>query len=263
MKKYVESMVVNITDICNMECEFCLRGDRGHRKLDLELIPRMFDGIDAIETLTITGGEPSCYIKAVTAIVAYLSSNQDKIAVNGFYIVTNGKVYVQELVDAIKEMMFIYLQKQYGSTKYVAYKDSYFFNAMIEELNYQFAISVSLDKFHEPINILNYLKYRTSGIYSTIKEQDFSKGGIIERGRGTGLLGAHYREYREFSVETETDAINVSEIYVTVEGKIFGDCDMSYEMEEYNEPAGDLYDETLAQIIQRYADEEQTEDDYE
>lgn len=58
-----------------------------------------------------------------------------------------------------------------------------------------------------------------------------------------------YRDYRKLYVETDNDDIIASEIYVTVEGKVYGDCDMSYEMEEYMESYGDLNETSLMNII--------------
>lgn len=248
--KYVRELVINITDICNMECEFCMRGDSGGRKLDLSLLPKIFDGIDVIDCLTITGGDPSCNVEAVTAIVDYLVRKQDGIRVDGMFIATNAKEYRQELVDAVKAMLFLYLEKAYGADITAAGKQS-----IAKEITYKFNIAVSMDQYHEPISFTNYIKYRTSGVYSDSKEYVVSKGRVIARGRGSGIYGSREIPYREFKVEVIDGNIETDEVYVTVEGKVFADCDMSYEMEEYNEPAGDLYEESLAEIMQRYAEE--------
>lgn len=256
MRKYIEQMVINITDICNMECEFCLRGERGKRTLDTSIIPKIFDGIDVIEGLTISGGEPSCYVKGVIAIVDYLVKHKNQIHVNGFYIITNGKKYRQELVDAVKTMLFLYLDRSYGLSKTIQEKAPHIYSDLESEIFYMFNISVSMDMYHEPISFENYMKYRTSGVYSDAKEWDFSNGGVIARGRGVEIHGSRHRKYCEFDVEhPKDDIIESSLVYITVDGKIFGDCDMSYEMEEYNEPAGNLYEESLAEIIQRYAED--------
>ena len=103
---YIDVLAIHITDICNMDCKFCLRGERGERKLNLSLIPKIFDGIDQISELVITGEEPSCYVEAVTAIVDYLVKEKDQIDVSGLFIATNGKEYRQELIDAVKTVLF-------------------------------------------------------------------------------------------------------------------------------------------------------------
>lgn len=245
----LESLIINITDICDMACPFCLRGDGWERKIDLSLIPKIFEGIDEIEAITISGGEPGCNIEAVNAIVDYLVKHKDTIDVKGFSIITNGKEYHQELVDAVKTMMFLYLEKDYGMIKTISGDCVKRYNASIEETLYMFGLSVSLDEFHESIPLENWFKYRLSGVYSSVKETDFSKGGVIARGRGGDIPGSIYRDYRKLYVEMDNDNITASEIYVTVEGKVYGDCDISYEMEECIEPYGDLNETSLVDII--------------
>lgn len=247
----VEQLIINITDICDMACPFCLRGDGTGRKIDLSLIPKIFEGIDEIEGMTITGGEPGCYVKAITAIVDYLVKHKDTINVKGFFIATNGKEYHQELVDAVKTMLLLYVEKEFASRNMIAGKDAAFYNSVLQEEFYMFGLAVSMDEFHDPILLENWIKYRTSGIYSSAKEADYSNGGIISRGRAVGLPNTMDRQYRELYVDESYGDIVVSEVYVTVEGNIYGDCDMSYEMEEYCEPYGNLNEETLADIIKK------------
>lgn len=251
MRKIINSLVINITDICNMSCGFCLRGDSGNNKMDLSLIPRIFEGIDIIDQITITGGEPGCYVEAVTQIADYLMENKDKIDVNGFSIITNAKIYKQELVDVVKNFMFLYIDKLYGQD---SMNITCYVSDIIDELQYRFSISVSLDEYHESINTTNYLKYYMSGVYSAIKECNFSPKMVIARGLGEGIPGSRYVKYRELYVSENNGDIEAEEVYITVKGKVFGDCDMSYEMELCNEPAGNLKEETLAEILQRRAD---------
>ena len=261
MDKRIRSLAINITDICNMECAFCLRGDRGTRKMDLSLIPRIFEGITQVDCITVTGGEPSCYVEAVTAIADYIVEHQKDLMVYGFFIVTNAKEYRQELVDAVKKVWMLLLEKCYFGDRIVGFKEVRTYSSILEEMHYEFGIAVSLDEYHEPIDTMNYFKYRLSGIYSDAKETDFSKGGVIARGRGEGLPNSHYRSYYDLTVEVDEESVDAEEVYVTVDGKVFADCDMSYDMEASNEPAGDLHEETLAEIMQRYADELMAEDE--
>lgn len=245
----IEQLIINITDICDMACPHCLRGDGWERKINLSLIPKIFEGIDEIEVITISGGEPSCNIEAVNAIVDYLVKHKDTIDVKGFFIATNGKEYHQELVDAVKTMMFLYLEKDFGRIKTISGDCVKRYNAGMEDTLYMFGLSVSLDTFHEPIPLNNWFKYRLSGVYSSVKETDFSAGGVIARGRGEDIPGSMYRDYTKLYVEKDNDNIIASEIYVTVGGKIYGDCDISYEMEEYIESYGDLNEKSLIDII--------------
>lgn len=253
----VDSLIINITDLCNMNCKFCLRGDFSGRKMDLSLIPKIFDGISSIGSITITGGEPAMYEEAITAIVDYIEKSD--IDVNGFYIVTNGKVYSQVIVDCVKRVLFRYISANYKGRQIVEkIKGGYKLDTNVEvPLNmddemYAFGVSVSLDKYHDPISVENYLKYRYSGIYSHSKEQEDVY--VLARGRGENIPGARARAIREIYIEADEDYITTEELYVTIGGKVFADCDISYEMEEMYEPYGDLTQETLLDVILREAE---------
>lgn len=260
MKK-VRYLTINVTNICDMECEFCLRGNAKERKrLSLDLIPKIFEGISEIGCITITGGEPGCHVGAVTAIADYIVGHSDELTVYGMFIATNAKVYHEELVDAVKRMQFLLIEKCYSDDKVSGHEGARRFASILEEMSYDFGIAVSMDNYHGPIPSMNYMKYRLSGVYSEAKEFDYSKGGIISRGRGDGIPGSSYRPYREFYVEPEDGNIVAEEVYITVDGKVFADCDMSYEMELAYEPTGDLNEEALADVIQRYADEQGLEE---
>lgn len=247
----IETLAINITDICDMECPFCLRGDRGGRKMNLSLIPKIFEGIDEIGSVVITGGEPAYYPKAVERIVEYLTSHKDTIDVNGFFIATNGKRYEPKLIDAVKTMMCLHMKKYLPEKEMVSHEDTRLWSSMLKEEYYMFGVAVSMDKYHEPIPLKNWLKYRTSGVYSDAKEVDYSKAGVIARGRGEGILGAMERPYRKLEMAKDGENLIVDEIYVTTNGNIYGDCDMSYYMETYIEPYGNVDEEPLADMINR------------
>lgn len=253
--KRIESLVINIGDKCNMECAHCLRGDRPGRDFDLSLLPKVFRGIDEVGCVIISGGEPSCYPRAVEAITGYLAERQrrGRIQIYGMFIVTNGKKFCQALVDAVKTMLYLRMEQDYGTGYMVSGpKTAGHLAADLEERAYSFGIAVSMDKFHEPINAMDYIKYKTSGVYSDSKETDY-RYGVIARGWGTGLAGSYEGPYTEFSVEVDDGDIQADTVYITADGMVYGDCDMSYEMEDFNEPAGNLSEETLAGIMDRYA----------
>lgn len=249
----IDRLSINITDICDMDCAHCLRGDGHGRKLDVSLVPKIFENISSVQSLTITGGEPGYNIEAVSAIVDYLKEHRDDVYVTGCFIVTNGKQYHQELVNAVKQLLWLDLERNFNTEKTITYENAKGCHSFLEDYKYQFGIAVSLDMFHEPIPMKNYIKYYTSGIYMDIKELDYSKTGVISRGRGMGLANSYYQKSYGMYIEQESDRLYVDEIYVSVDGRIFTDCDISYEMEEYeSESYGDLHKSSLADIIKEY-----------
>ena len=145
------------------------------------------------------------------------------------------------------------MEKEFGLDKKISNTEVKQIKYMLDDCQYDFGIAVSIDPYHEPISIENYLKYRMSGVYTKCKEENFTNDGVIAIGRGIGIAGSYDRPYMEFYVYKNDGDLAAENVYITVDGMVFADCDMSYEMEEYNEPAGCLEDETLAEIMERCA----------
>ena len=59
MNLSIQELIIETTRKCNMACEHCLRGDVENVNIKSLYIRRLFSQIDNIDTLTITGGEPS------------------------------------------------------------------------------------------------------------------------------------------------------------------------------------------------------------
>lgn len=63
------SVELTITNLCNMRCEHCAVGDSltmtEGRKLPLDLVLRRLDEVEHLETISITGGEPSYHLQTV------------------------------------------------------------------------------------------------------------------------------------------------------------------------------------------------------
>jgi radical SAM/CxCxxxxC motif protein YfkAB len=68
-KHVVTSVELTITNLCNMRCEHCAVGDSltmtEGPKLPLSLILQRLDQVEHLETISITGGEPSYHLKTV------------------------------------------------------------------------------------------------------------------------------------------------------------------------------------------------------
>ena len=102
MKMKVCNLILEVTRRCNMNCAHCLRGDAQNMDADPALIPKIFDGIDDIDTITFTGGEPALNTDYIKAVVDYVIEH--KIPVHGCFVATNGKIYSQELVDCMRRL---------------------------------------------------------------------------------------------------------------------------------------------------------------
>ena len=81
----LENLVVEITRQCNLSCEHCLRGDSENLDIDLKYIETLFNKIDYISILTISGGEPSLKGKQISQIVEL--AKQYDVDIGNFYII--------------------------------------------------------------------------------------------------------------------------------------------------------------------------------
>jgi radical SAM/CxCxxxxC motif protein YfkAB len=82
-KHVVTSVELTITNLCNMRCEHCAVGDSltmtEGPKLPLSLILQRLDEVEHLETISITGGEPSYHEKTVREyIVPILQYARDR-----------------------------------------------------------------------------------------------------------------------------------------------------------------------------------------
>lgn len=119
MEFEVDSLFIEVTRRCTLECRHCFRGEQEDKDISLEVLENTFRGIKSINHLLLTGGEPFLAHEQFKKIREILE--RDHIKVKYISIVTNATF----LNDAIMEAL------------------SYFNN------NSRLNLYVSEDKFHE------------------------------------------------------------------------------------------------------------------
>ncbi len=72
-KHVLTSVEVTVSQLCNMRCEHCAVGEtlltHEGRKLPLDLLLRRLDEVETLQTISITGGEPTYDLETVKQIV--------------------------------------------------------------------------------------------------------------------------------------------------------------------------------------------------
>ena len=252
MKMKVCNLILEVTRRCNMNCAHCLRGDAQNRDADPALIPKIFDGIDDIDTITFTGGEPALNTDYIKAVVDYVIEH--KIPVHGCFVATNGKIYSQELVDCMRRLWEA--EHSYGD-RLISPLKWVLTHADDEEEYSLFNIAISGDKYHEDIPAANMLRYYRCGFFSKMKMHDEKREYILARGRGISIPGAFDRTVTQLSVEGSDDDLAVDEAYVSCTGAIVTDCDLPFEDIDSGKSAAYLGKVTrrgsLAAILQKSA----------
>lgn len=101
----VENLCLEVTRMCTLECEHCLRGDRRFESMSLETINNIFNGINKINKLVLTGGEPLLAVKQLKEIVHIIKEKSIKI--KEIMIITNGTVLSEEILSILEELLII------------------------------------------------------------------------------------------------------------------------------------------------------------
>lgn len=235
MKIAIDDLVLEVTRRCNMCCPHCLRGEAENLDADIDLIPRIFEGVSEIGMLTFSGGEPSLNTAYITAVVDYILEHD--ITVNGCFIATNAKVYASELVDCVRRLY----EANLGGHGTEVLAEHWLRLSRDEDEAPYFSIAVSGDPYHEPVPVENLMRYRHCGFFSDIKVDDGKY--ILDRGRGSMLANAFDRPILSLSIEADDDGENllVSQVYVSSNGVVAADGDLSFDDLDMLEPGDDGY----------------------
>lgn len=214
MKKiHVNNLVLEITRKCNMKCMHCLRGPV--QKLDMTnaIMDRVLNQIGFISAVTFTGGEPSLNVPAIEHFTQVCRSKKiagrDRaIGPESFYVVTNGKKNARPLVDALIDLYDLCDNPDEESMT---------------------SLCMSRDQYHDE-------DLKIPGIFKALKffrEDDHAKRieYVINEGRAklNGLSGGREVSNNPFEVQTwGEDTIYVEMLYVSANGNVTSDCDLSY-----------------------------------
>lgn len=219
LEYHIDNLVIEVTRKCNLSCAHCLRGKSENVVLDLCRLPYIFKNVNSIGSITFTGGEPSLYPNIIREILNYLIDN--KISYSSFFIATNATFFDSDFILVLLDL-------------YRHAEDKEFCN-----------VSVSIDQYHSSLDTDTYEIYKAFTFYSPMKEHDyFNEQFILPRGNAeeNGIGWNSHPIQTEFCTwdytEIDNNEVNIeaSNIYVSANGNIALDCDLSYNMidTEYN-----------------------------
>lgn len=193
-----------------MCCEHCLRGNAQNMDMPFEIIDKVLASVNEINSICFTGGEPALNMEAIRYFYKR-AEELGKIPMS-FDVTTNGLVNAEELA--------IELLKAYGKS----------------EEKEMCTVAISGDEFHDilPKELSGHILKGLS-FYSAEKEGSFTKRKIIKEGRGADMYNStDWNDIYKFR-EKENDLIpymdgnTIETLYVSANGKVTGDCDLSYD----------------------------------
>lgn len=230
---YIDNLVIEVTRFCNMNCPHCLRGTRQRKKFNTSLLNNIFDDVEYVSVLTFTGGEPLTQVNTIIEIFDYLE--QHHIQLGAFYIVSNGTIYSKKLMDTLK----------------------YFYDHYVDEKDIC-AFEISQDQYHYENNlrlrnIWKYDELREYYGYEFIHLENRKKifSLIIEgNAKENGYSGRVSQFPNGFPMETDLENYYDMQIYVSANGNVISNCDLSFENIDKHS-FGNVKNETLKSIVER------------
>lgn len=219
-KIYCESLIIEVGRMCNLCCAHCLRGEREDKTVDTKLVKKFLKKeVDAIGTITFTGGEPTLYEKEIIQIIDYIIKLE--IPCEGFYVASNGLVRAPKLMAKLAEFYAYTLRYSYS-----------------REENYS-QFELSNDEFHEEVPEENKRFFQAFSFYSERTYKGWNDFWIPEgRAYLSGLGGCReVNKEKAFYVDDfDDDVLRVEMLYFNAEGYLLPDCDYSYETQREMEP---------------------------
>ena len=101
----LEKLYLEVTRMCTLECEHCLRGDRENKYMSTKTIENILKDVKKIDKLLITGGEPLLAIRQIEAIIRIIK--EKNIQVGMILIITNGTILNADVLKILKELSII------------------------------------------------------------------------------------------------------------------------------------------------------------
>lgn len=212
--KIAGDLAIEVTQRCNLNCDHCLRGCSRNKNISYEVIDKILDNYAHISSILFTGGEPTLNVEAISYTIDQIKKRG--ISVGCFYVVTNGVQFSKELVWKLLEFYAYCSEKDFCG------------------------LCISVDEFHQNLSQEAYDMYSGLAFFRNDKEHSNGwDGEIINRGNameyGLGTFDKSIGEFSPDCAEMWDDHIQYDNIlYVNVDGWVFFDCDLSYDMQDKN-----------------------------
>ena len=151
-----------------MQCAHCLRGEMENADLPAGTINLLLPYVENIDSLTLTGGEPSIALEQVDDVINSIKAA--KTPIYSFYCVTNGKAEMLPFAQRMLELNSYCIQCG-GETDCCG-------------------VALSKDRYHEDIPKEHEMILRGLAAFRKDKFQTGKKNYLLKMGRAAGLADA-------------------------------------------------------------------------
>lgn len=208
---YINSLSIDITRRCNMQCTFCCKGDAQNQTITKQIVDKLFDELQdcAIGVLRLFGGEPMLEPDMVTYII---EQARKRLMFGDISINTNGTIYDDNIKDALTDTaLYLRLHKQTIDNVFAGTDSGIAYGNVILEIS---------TENHDPSNIdhINSIEdsWRTNGLsnYLVLRDSDRERY-IADNGRQSviALKGNTLKNHKKLLpqvVDTHTLSVDSS-----------------------------------------------------
>ena len=216
----ITDLVIEITRRCNMACAHCLRGDAQDLDMNPSFLDDLFSRLNQASTIVFTGGEPSLRPDLISYALRAAKRNHVSVEQVYRYCFLNQYGAKKNLVDARRAHDII---RDYKSEDTIA--GCY--------------VSLSMDRFHEPVSLDSLSKLAT---LPRLMADKYSKNDdpVLNTGRAKATRAgtvdpAELRpwEYDDRSKDLDIEdcgrgIFNVESLYLAADGALLKHCDYAY-----------------------------------
>lgn len=235
----INSLGVNITKNCNLNCAHCLCGDAKNECITKKVIEKAFKGIERIDELYLTGGEPFLRLDLIRMVIDEVK--KQNIELRSISITTNGTIFNEEMKQTLLSIFD-------GVDGYITVsKDKFHKNSICEKLSCFDKMFIGEDTFYKLL-ILRMKKFCLENkINSNIN--DIAEKFVAKMGRAKGIEGAVEISQKIYALGNYSvkNHLYADEVIIDTTGHVLK-CD--YENGDVeNFSIGNVLDNTLEELI--------------
>lgn len=197
----VYSLILAVTERCNMRCPHCLRGEARSADMTKEVVDTVLNQVSYISSLVFTGGEPTLNLPIIE--YTFDEIRRRRIGLGHFWLATNGLENSLELANILLK------------------------NADLCDDIEMAGVAISDDNFHvgdtkkNPLRYLSFYDSSKEGSYKVLNEGMAAENGIGEINKIFSY---------DFEIEElDSTIVTVDTVFVRPNGDLLAECDMSYE----------------------------------
>lgn len=93
-------LTVDVIQLCNLNCEMCLRGENTGKRITREVVEKIFDEVKYAKCIVFTGVEVTLAYNEIKMICDVIE--EKNVTIDEYQIVVNGTIYNKKLFDLLR-----------------------------------------------------------------------------------------------------------------------------------------------------------------